>query len=166
MRLSKHFIWIAVIFFLFVIPLFYLLFRWTYIPNKTWNDNSISAKCIVVGNKIVGVICITKNKFGHKAEEQIRCFNGMATIRYVNTSKDFQVAYGSYKEVNQTLENKYQKGMCVDCVVQITNSSDFELHPKSTIFPLVSSILVPGTILIILIIWGTCVICAKRKSYF
>lgn len=174
MKLVKHFIWIGVIF-LVACGLFYFLFVQGFLTNKWWNENANATKCVVANTNIVNVDCSIGRSWGNQehqprprvdAQEQPKCYDGMAIIRYVNASQSFDVAYGSYDEVNQTLIQFYPVGGCVDCLVQRSNASDFRLGPKSEAYPLAIAILVPGAITLILIAWGVCVFFAKRDSHY
>lgn len=162
MKLRYQLIWIACVFMFFVAPLFYILFWKWYLPNKIWNDQTNKTKCLVTEDHLDEIACGMSNGW---SQNEIKCYNGIATLKYLNTTKNFDVAQGSYNEVNQTLSQYYPKGSCVGCLVQITNTSDFDIQYKSVVFPLFVTISITGCSTLGLIAWGTCAILAQREQY-
>ena len=169
MKTKYHFVWICTIFALIVAPLFYVLYCLGYLPNREWNNSANATECLVIRDKIVDVVCHSGGtRWGrfHYEKDPLACFNGIVTLRHYGATKNFVVAYGSYDLVNDTLHDLFPKGKYVDCVAQINNTSDFELHFRPVELELTMAFAIPGCILLILIAWGVCVLCAKKKDYF
>jgi hypothetical protein len=170
MKLRYHFIIIVAVFVVIVVPLFYMLYCWGYIPNRDWNANANSTMCLVEDTLVIGAVCTTNSRVKkislRRSPPMSQCYDGVVSIKLMNVTKDFDVIYGSFEQVNQTLETEYRKGSLVECLVQRTNASDFELHLKETTTPLVLSFVLPGVVVVALSIWGVCAICSKKENYF
>ena len=162
MKLRYHLIWIASIFILAIVPLFYILYAWGYLPNKEWNANANSTECLVVDANIVNAVC----HYGTGSwQGQPLCYSGRIGVQLAIV-KMFDVAYGSYSVVNETLSEKYRVGTYIECVSQSNNMSDFELHLKPTAGPLAITISIPVGLTIILILWTIGAFCSRKKVVY
>lgn len=165
MKLQKHLIWIGVLFSVNC-GLFYILFGMWFLPNKRWNDRSMMENCTVAGNSIVEAMCNSVSVWYHSGagSDDIKCYDGIAAVRYINTTLNFEVVSGGFDQVNNTISTEYFVGTPLECLVQTSNSSDFRLHPKPETQALIVSIVVPGLIALVLGSWGICAYVSKKRN--